>query len=106
MIEIRLYGRLRKLVPHSETSGSSSIMKIEYKENETLETLLERIGIPPEELFTIFVNSKLLTTHNSMARWLEYQQVCENCHNWNLSVNINDGDRIGLFGKDMPALVI
>jgi len=75
-------------------------------ENESLEMLLKRAGLNIDEIFTIFINAKLLATHNSMAKWLEYPQICENCHSWDLSIRINDGDRIGLFGKDMPALVV
>jgi len=106
MIEIHLYGRLRKYAPQGEEYGSKSIIRLEGQESESLEMLLKRIGVEADDLYTIFVNSKLLTTHNSMARWLEYQQVCENCNAWNLDVVINDGDRIGLFGIDMAALVI
>ncbi len=106
MIEIRIFGRLRKRFPRSEKQGSSTIIRVEPRGEETLEMLLGRLGIREDELFTIFVNSKLLTTHNRMAEWLEYQQVCENCHRWNLSMVVQDGDRIGLFGRDMPALVI
>ncbi len=105
MIAIHLYGKLRKYAPEKAPSGDS-VLRFKAVENESLELLLKRAGLNIEEIFTIFINAKLLTTHNSMAQWLEYPQVCENCHDWDLSIPINDGDRIGLFGKDMPAQVV
>ena len=41
-----------------------------------------------------------------MARWLGYQQVRPDPFDWNLSTPVKPGDRIGLFGRDMAALVV
>jgi hypothetical protein len=41
-----------------------------------------------------------------MAYWIGYQQVQENPLAWELNVVVKAGDRIGLFGRDMAALVI
>jgi hypothetical protein len=41
-----------------------------------------------------------------MANWLGYQQVRESPFDWDLKVPVKDGDRIGLFGEDMAALVV
>ena len=106
MIKIHLYGKLRH---HASSSSPSddSVIEIEAIENETLQMLLERIGIHINELYTIFINSKLLTSRTKIAPFLGYQQVCdENCQGWDLSVVIHDGDRLGFFGADMPALVV
>ena len=73
---------------------------------ERLDDLLERIGVSRDELYTIFLNGKLLTTQSKMADYLGYQQYCEDCHNWDLCVTIKDGDRVALFGLDMATLVI
>ena len=105
MISIHLYGKLRRYAPDSSASGNS-ILKVEANENETLQVLLDRVGINANELYTIFINSKLLTSRTQFATYLGYHQVCEeNCQGWDLTVIINDGDRIGFFGPDMPALV-
>jgi len=105
MISIHLYGKLRCHAPNDSPSGDS-IIKIEAIENETLQMLFDRLGIRVSELYTIFINSKLLTSRTKIAPFLGYQQVCdENCQEWDLTVIVNDGDRIGLFGPDMPALV-
>ncbi len=105
MIKIHLYGKLRRYAPNPSPSGNS-IIEIESIENETLQMLLIRLGINPNELYTIFINSKLLTSRTKMAQFLGYQQVCEeNCQGWDLTVVLQDNDRLGFFGPDMPALV-
>ena len=105
MISIHLYGKLRRFALDDSPSGNS-ILEIVAMENETLQMLLDRVGIGIDELYTIFINAKLLTSRTQYATYLGYQQVCEeNCQGWDLTVIINDGDRLGLFGPDMPALV-
>ncbi len=106
MVTIVLYGRLRKIYPVDREVGTQGIIEIPPRPMETLDDLLERVGIPRDGLYTIFLNSKLLTTHNKMADYLGYQQFCEDCHNWDLCVTIKDGDRLALFGPDMATLVI
>jgi hypothetical protein len=105
MITIHLYGKLRRFAADSRPSANS-IITIEAIANETVNSLLERVGIEIDEIFTIFMNSKLLATHNSMAKWLGYRQMRTDPENWDLSVPVKDGDRIGLFGEDMAALVV
>jgi hypothetical protein len=105
MISVHLYGKLRAYAEKSDPADDS-ILKIEAREGETLQMLLDRIGIGTDELYTIFINAKLLTSRTQYAPYLGYQQVCdENCQGWDLTVEIKDGDRLGLFGPDMPALV-
>ncbi len=107
MITIHLYGKLRRYAPEKSPTGDS-IIQVEARENETLQALLDRVGISPFELYTIFINSRLLTSRTKIAPFLGYQQVCdENCQTWDLEkVTIKDGDRIGLFGPDMSGLVV
>ena len=81
-------------------------MRIVPQPEETLQQLLIRIGIPLEEIYTIFLNSKLLASRSKMAYWMRYQQVNENPLDWKLKVAVKAGDRIGIFGRDMAALVI
>jgi len=105
MITIHLYGKLRRFARNSSPSANS-ILELEAIEHETLHMLLGRVGIDIGELYTIFLNSKLLTSRTKIAPFLGYQQVCdENCQTWDLNIEITDGDRLGLFGSDMPALV-
>ena len=105
MISIHLYGKLRTYAPENSPSGNS-ILEVDAIENESLQLLLDRIGINANELYTVFINAKLLTSRTKYATYLGYHQVCEeNCQGWDLKVIINDGDRLGFFGPDMPALV-
>ncbi len=105
MVSIHLYGKLRRYAEQSSAAGDS-IVEAEALENEQVYDFLERLGFDIGELYTIFVNSRLLTSRTKMAPFLGYQQVCEDdCLCWELSEVVKDGDRIGLFGEDMPALV-
>ncbi|MBT3323377.1 MAG: hypothetical protein HN392_13915 [Anaerolineae bacterium] len=105
MVSIRLYGNLRRYAKN-KSAASDSIIEAEVKENEEIYDFLERLGFDIGELYTIFVNSRLLTSRTKIAPFLGYQQVCEDeCLCWELKEIIKDGDRIGLFGEDMPALV-
>lgn len=105
MVEIRLFGKLRRFVKEPE-AGHGHLMRVEPRPDETLEQLLGRIGIPADDIYTIFFNSRLLASRSKMAYWIRYQQVHENPLEWKLDVAVRDGDRIGLFGRDMAALVI
>jgi hypothetical protein len=41
-----------------------------------------------------------------MASMVGYPQVRGNPYNWDLNVALKTADRIGLFGRDMAALVV
>ena len=105
MVDIRIYGKLRQYLKETETS-QGGILKLSVDPGETLEALLARIGIPLDEIYTIFLNSKLLVSRSKMAYWMRYPQVRENPLDWKLDVVVKAGDRIGLFGRDMGALVV
>ena len=105
MVDIRLFGKLRHFVKEPE-AGHDNLMRIAPQPEETLEQLLARIGIPIDEIYTIFLNFKLLASRSLMAHRMGYQQVHENPLDWNLEVALKEGDRIGLFGRDMAALVV
>ena len=105
MVEIRLFGKLRRYVEKPE-AGHDHLMKVEAQPEETLEQLLDRIGIPLDEIYTVFFNSRLLASRSKMAYWMRYQQVHENPLDWKLDIAVRAGDRIGLFGRDMAALVV
>jgi hypothetical protein len=102
MAEIRLYGKLRRYAQDSP----DSIIRVSPEYNETLEILLNRLGIPLDDVYSIFYNSKLLAARSGMARWIGYQQVRSNPFDWDLSLTLKPSDRIGLFGRDMAALVV
>ncbi len=103
MVEIHLYGKLRQYNGGTKT-GSDSVLMLEPGPDETIATLLAGEGIPVEEINHIFVNAKLLSTRTSMGRYYGYQQVGESLSQWDLSMPVGHGDRLGLFGKDMAIL--
>ena len=104
-VDIRLYGKLRHFVKEPET-GHDNLMRISPQPGETLVQLLARLEIPLEDIYTIFLNSKLLASRSLMAYRMGFQQVNEDPLDWNLEIVVETGDRIGLFGRDMAALVI
>lgn len=105
MIEIHVYGKLRRYAKDSRPS-SKSVIHVQPESGDTLESILHKTGIDPEEVYSIFLNAKLLATRNTMARWLKYEQIRTNPHDWDLSIVVKDGDRLGLFSQDMAALVV
>ena len=105
MVEIRLYGKLRRFAMES-AADHGHVVKVAPQPDETLEQLLARVGIPLDEIYNIFFNSKLLATRSAMAHWIRYQQIHANPLDWRLDLAVKAGDRIGLFGRDMAALVI
>lgn len=74
MVEIRLYDKLRRYAK----GYPDSIIRIAPESNETLEILLYRLGIPLNDIYSIFYNSKLLAARSGMASWIGFQQVHAN----------------------------
>lgn len=105
MIEIRIYGKLRRQSAVSELR-ETGILHVNPDSGETLNSLLGRIGISADDAHSIFLNAKLLAARSNMARWLRYQGATNNPLDWNLDVPLNSGDRVGVFGRDMAALVV
>ena len=101
MVEIHLYGKLRHHAPDARASGES-VVRFEPRMEETVKTALERLGIPTTDVCHVFLNGELVSTHNSMAPWLRYQQ--SQGEGWNTPVH--DGDRLGVFARDMALLVV
>ena len=102
MVEIHLYGKLRRFAD----DNPASIIRIKPDSNETLESLLNRMGIPLNDIYSIFYNSKLLAARSGMASWVGYPQVGSSPFDWDLNIPVRSSDRIGLFGRDMAALVV
>jgi hypothetical protein len=105
MTEIHLYGRLRRYTKDNQ-SDRDSVIRVSPGSDETLEMLLTRLEIPVAEIYSIFFNSKLLAARSAMASWIGYRQVRNDPFDWNLNVPVQPADRIGIFGRDMSALVV
>jgi len=103
MIELHIYGKLRHYAKDLRHSRNCVIM-LEPRFDETIASLLGQAAIPVDEINHIFFNSKLLATRTKMASFLGYPQAGASLFDWDLEVPVGDGDRIGLFGRDMAIL--
>jgi hypothetical protein len=101
MVEIHLYGRLRRHAADSRASGES-VVRLKPRSEETVRTALERVGVAPHEVYHVFLNGSILSTQNAMAPWLQYREI----EGEGLDTPVGDGDRLGLFARDMGLLVV
>lgn len=85
MIEVRLYGVLRRYAENKEVTGDS-IVYVPVEEGDTVQDVLRRIGINPQEVSNIFING----TYSRTA----------------LGSEVKDGDRLGVFPKNMGLLYV
>lgn len=82
VIEIHLYGKLRRFAP-KQHPDDLSVVHVPVQEGDTIGRVLERLGIPLEEVGSnIFLN------------W-QYSA---------LSRRVRDGDRLAVFPDDMQLL--
>jgi molybdopterin converting factor small subunit len=82
MIELHLYGKLRRFTDNQDPSRDS-IVSVPVKEGDTIEKIVRRIGIPVEEIGNnIFLNGE----YSALER------------------KVKDGDRLGIFPDDMQLL--
>jgi len=105
MLEIRLYGKLRNLCTLEEC-GQDGVICLRPRPDETVASLLQTLGIADDQIYTIFLNHRLLAAHSNMARWMGHQQAGPDPLLWDLNYPVTSGDRIGFFGRDMAALVV
>jgi hypothetical protein len=82
MIEIHLYGKLRRFANEQDPT-SDSVVHVPVREGDTIHKVLERLGIPIEEVGSnIFLN------------W-QYSALIR---------EVKDGDRLAVFPDDMQLL--
>ncbi|RLI09086.1 hypothetical protein DRO42_05215 [Candidatus Bathyarchaeota archaeon] len=82
MIEVHLYGKLRRF-SENQDPRRKSVIQVPAEDGDTIESVIRRIGIPMSEVGSnIFLNG-------------EYSK---------LTRRVEDGDRLGLFPDDMQLL--
>ncbi len=107
MIELHLYGDLRRYAQERTASGQS-VAQLPIGNGETVGSVLREIGIDPTEVGQIFLNGKLLNTRCSMSFWLGYQSAEERVPIGGsyLDAPVRSGDRLGVFPTKMTMLVV
>ena len=86
MVEVRLYGSLRRFAPEPAVIGES-IVRVPFVSGETVEAVLIRLGVDPSlEVSNVFVNGRY--------------------HYHALGMPVSDGDRLGVFPKNMGMLYV
>ena len=86
MVEARLFGSLRRFAPEPAVIGES-IVRVPFVPGETVEAVLIRLGVAPSlEDSNVFVNGRY-----------HYQA---------LGMPVSDGDRLGVFPKNMGMLYV
>ncbi len=80
-VEVRLYGKLRRFGTLKEVNSDSTVA-VEVSEGETVQAVLRRLGVAREEVSNIFLNGRLAGPEQE----------------------VKDGDRMGLFPRDMSLL--
>ena len=86
MVEVRLYGSLRRFAPEPAVIGES-IVRILFVPGETVEAVLIRLGVDPSlQVSNVFVNGRY--------------------HFHALGMPASDGDRLGVFPKNMGMLYV
>ena len=84
MIEVHLYGKLRRFTD-SQDPAHDSIIYTSVEEGDTIEDIIRHIGIPLEAVGSnLFLNGE----YSALGR------------------KVKDGDRLGVFPNDMQLLMI
>jgi len=82
MIEIHLYGKLRRFAENQDPTGYSVVL-MPVQEGDTIQRVLERLGVPMDEVGSnIFLNWQ----YSALTR------------------KVKDGDRLAVFPDDMQLL--
>lgn len=108
MVEVHFYGgSLRRYIPQCGPAEACTV-QVQPQPGETVGNVLARLGIPVTEVYHAFLNGKLLWTRNSMAPYLGYPQAQAGrvSQGPEADTPVRDGDRLGLFGRDMALLVV
>ncbi|GFP27809.1 hypothetical protein HKBW3S43_01340 [Candidatus Hakubella thermalkaliphila] len=85
MLEVRLYGELRRYAEDRRVA-SESILLVPVQDGDTVEDVVRRIGIEPEDISNIFLNGRY--------------SACA------LTLRVKEGDRLGIFPRNMGLLYI
>lgn len=84
MIEVHLYGKLRRFTDNLDPARDS-VIQVTTEKGDSVADIIRRIGIPDNEVGPIiFVNGR----YSPQSR------------------QVDDGDRLGIFPDDMPMIIV
>lgn len=106
-LQIHLYGNLR-CYGDQPRPDRPSVLHLPIAGGLSVAQVLQRTGIPPEQVGQVFLNGKLLNTRSTMAPWLGYPTEQERlpASGDYLETRVANGDRLGLFPPNMTILVV
>ena len=105
MIDIHVYGKLRNEI-QAERFVNTNVLKLDPEPGDTLGSILARAEIKDSHVYSIFLNARLAAARSGMVKWLRYHNAGPDPLAWDLDIPVTAGDRIGVFGRDMAALVV
>ena len=105
MIEVRLFGELRRYSANKQPSGTAIYLPADT--GDTVGQILEHFGIGPEAVGNVFLNGRLVPRSVypiTLGYPLTSPVPLSPDAFWNTSVR--SGDRLGLFPHTMSAVVV
>lgn len=105
MIEVHLYGDLRRLAPDPRPTAQSVI---HLTDPSTVADVLCHLDLTEDQVGSVFLNGQLLATQNTMAPWLGHVTARDRMPDANqpYQTPLRPGDRLGLFPVNMGMLVV
>ncbi len=106
MIEVRLFGHLRRYVPGS-TPVSDTVLYLPVDSARTVGQVFTQVGIEPTEVGNVFINGRLLP-RSLYPITLGYPLAAEGplTPEKYLDAPVRPGDRVGIFPRNMSAVVV
>jgi hypothetical protein len=111
MIEVRLFGDLRRYAPGPESGAppvpSGVAVHVPAGEAGTVGQVLAFLDVDPDEVGNLFLNGRLVPRSLQAVR-LGYPlaKSAPLSPEDSLDVAVEDGDRVGVFGRKMCLLVV
>jgi hypothetical protein len=106
MIEVRLFGELRRYAADRDASSGVSV-QLPIESGETVCGVLARLGVDPAEVGHIFLNGRLLP-RSQQPVWWGYQLAAPVPLSMedSLCTPVSAGDRLGVFERKMALVVV
>lgn len=106
MIEVRLFGELRRYASQSR-SGPETVIHLPANGSETVGQIFAQLGIDPAEVGNLFLNGRLLP-RSTYPVLLGYPLAADRPLSPNdyLKTSVHADDRVGIFPRNMAAVVV